>query len=629
MRVLAVTFAALLSLPMAHAFAKSDVMPAPHKAPREPVQQVTLYEAAPDYTPPPKPTGSLSNAIKVAAKTALSTDPNASKPSKQSAKEMAKESIAKANAKQLAKQSTVAKEPKEFEGVAKALDGERLMIGEKEIRLFGIVTPGISSNYGPQARQKLDAIIKGAVLCKVTDKDKDGRPIAFCGTVDTPDLSYEMLRQGWAMVDRKALKNNSLAEVYEKVEQEAQSLNKGLFAPMPMVNSVPLSNPSNTVTVPLVAPTTAQAAQTATQAAAQQSAPITAMGAKVETIKGGSRPAERDPVARGEEPRTALSLIVPETTATTTAPAATKPAEAAPAAQAAPQPAAQPAAKPAESASAATNSSTQGGFFERYQGIIGGLLWIFGALAFGGAAVIRDRMQLAEKRRALAAALNGELTSARHICRTRARELMRQRRLGEAESQPRPSQLWPRIRAVVYQAHVGSIGLLGSDLARRVASVYGQCADYAAYYQQTAMQRLPSATAVSETLSTLADHIDNILDGLAQIEYTGRPFVAEIIEDALPSDDGSDQQPEPTAEQQQHTRNSVNEEAQIIKERFERMAQSMVGMLGRKREAAIDPSVAPVAETAVAQATPEPESDIATEDAQDASNEETKPSQAA
>lgn len=311
MRVLAVTLAALLSLSSGSAFARSDVMPAPKKAPREPVQQVTLYEAAPDYTPPPKPTGSLSNAIKVAAKTALSNDPNASKPVKQSAKEMAKESIAKANAKELAKQSIVGKEAKEFEGVAKALDGERLMIGEKEIRLFGIVTPGISSNYGPQARQKLDAIIKGAVLCKVTDKDKDGRPIAFCGTVDTPDLSYEMLRQGWAMVDRKALKNNSLAEVYEKVEQEAQSLNKGLFAPMPMVNSVPISNPSNTVTVPLVAPTTVQAAQAAAQPSSSSSAPITAqpitaMGAKVETIKGGSRPAERDPVARGEEPRTAL-----------------------------------------------------------------------------------------------------------------------------------------------------------------------------------------------------------------------------------------------------------------------------------------------------------------------------------
>lgn len=307
---------------------------------------------------------------------------------------------------------------------------------------------------------------------------------------------------------------------------------------------------------------------------------------------------------------------MPETTTATTA---TKPAEA-PAAAPAPVTAKPTEAAPAPAATASSSSSPQGGFIERYQGIVGGVLWIFGALAFGLAAVIRDRMQLAEKRRALAAALNGELTSARHICRTRARELIRQRRLGEAENQPRPSQLWPRIRAVVYQAHVGSIGLLGSDLARRVASVYGQCADYAAYYQQTAMQRLPSGTAVSETLSTLADHIDNILDGLAQVEYTGRPFVAEIIEDVVATDDGSDQQPEPTAEQQQQTRNSVNEEAQIIKERFERMAASMVGMLGRKREPSVDPSVAPAENPAPA---------VAETATQEAPSEEAKPSQAA
>lgn len=601
MRVLAVTLAALLALSSGSAFAKSDVMPPPHKAPREPVQQVTLYEAAPDYTPPPKPAATLASAIKVAAKSALGSEVVSSKSSSKSsktsaAKEAAKESIAKANAKQLAKQSTVGKEPKEFEGVAKALDGERLMIGEKEIRLFGIVTPGISSNYGPQARQKLDAIIKGAVLCKVTDKDKDGRPIAFCGTVDTPDLSYEMLRQGWAMADRKALKNNSLAEVYEKVEQEAQSLNKGLFAPMPMVNSVPLSNPANTTTVPLVTPA------------------ITAMGAKVETIKGGGKPAEEPkivPLAQkpGEEPRTALSLIVPESTVTS------KPAAAAEPAKETPKEATPVAAAPAPATSSAVPASASGAsFMERYQGIIGGLLWIFGAAAFGVVVMVRDRIQLAEKRRALAAALNGELTSARHICRTRARELVRQRRLGEAETQPRPSQLWPRIRAVVYQAHVGSIGLLGSDLARRVASVYGQCADYAAYYQQTAMQRLPSGTAVSETLSTLADHIDNILDGLAQVEYTGRPFIAEPIEDIVPVDDA-----EYAAEQQQQTRNSVNEEARVIKERFERMATSMVDMLGRKRDTAIDPSVAPVTSTDAAQ-------DVVAEATDEASE---KPSQAA
>ncbi len=540
MRVLAVIFALLLLLTASQAIAaKSDIMPAPHKAPRVPVQQLTLYEPSEKYSPPPKPAANKPPTLKAAT-----------------GKEV------------IIKDATDLKDAKEFEGVAKALDGERLLIGEKEIRLFGIVTPSISSNYGPQARARLDAIIKGPVLCKVTDKDRDGRPIAFCGTVDTPDLSYEMLRQGWAMADRKALKNNTLAEVYEKVEQQAQAQNKGLFAPMPMVNSVPLSNPANTVMIPLV--------------------PASAAGITKETVKAEEPKAEpAKPEVATDLPGTAFSIIRPVdpskfiqpaavTTANAAAPVAVKvevPAEAK-----------APAVEKPVATQAAPKQEQSEGFFERYQAIIGGFLWVFGAFAFGGAMVVRDRLKEIEKRKALAAALNGELTSARHICRSRARELIRRRHMGEDDTQLRPSQLWPRIRALVYQAHVGSIGLLGSDLARRVAAIYGQCADYAVYYQQTAMQRLPSGAAVSETLSNLAEHIDGILDALAYVEQTGKPFVAGAGDEVVAAEPVEAENQ--SADNQEHARNSVNEEARIIKERFERMATSMVDMLGRKREAA-------------------------------------------
>ncbi|MBY0429050.1 MAG: thermonuclease family protein, partial [Alphaproteobacteria bacterium] len=467
------------------------------------------------------------------------------------------------------KDSRDLKDAKEFEGIAKALDGERLLVGEKEIRLFGIVTPSISSNYGPQARGRLDAIIKGPVLCKVTDKDRDGRPIAFCGTVDTPDLSYEMLRQGWAMVDRKALKNNSLAEVYEKVEQQAQAQNKGLFAPMPMVNAVPLSNPANTVTVPLVPASAANINKEPAKA-------------EVPKIEAKVEPAKTE--VTKELPGTALSLV--QTADGNKSPQASAPVVA----KAEPIKTEEPkiVEKPQAEKAAAPQAPQSEGFFERYQSIIAGFLWVLGIFAFGGAMVGRDRLQEISKRKALAAALNGELTSARHICRTRARELTRRRHMGEDDTQLRPSQLWPRIRALVYQAHVGSIGLLGSDLARRVAAIYGQCADYAVYYQQTGMQRLPSGAAVSETLSNLADHIDSILDALTYVEQTGKAFIA-------PSEEGMVAEPAEAesqiAENQEQARNSVNEEARIIKERFERMATSMVGMLGRKREAANSPVV--------------------------------------
>jgi hypothetical protein len=241
-------------------------------------------------------------------------------------------------------------------------------------------------------------------------------------------------------------------------------------------------------------------------------------------------------------------------------------------------------------------------------------------------------MQMVEKRKALAAALSGELTAARHICRTRASELIRRRRLGEEETQLRPSQLWPRIRAVVYQAHVASIGLLGSDLARRVASIYGQCADYATYYQQTTFQRVPSGAAVSQTLSNLADHIDTILDGLAYVEQSGKAYlVATPDEAAVAVNDISAEQ---QAEQEQQARQSVEEEARAIKERFERMATGMVDMLGRKREvpnSAVSAAQAGVQQevvaevpappaTVIAEAAPvaeqaEPEQDVPAQDA--------------
>ena len=561
MRVLAITFAVLLSLTAGYAVAaKNDVMPAPKKAPRVPVQQLTLYEPSEKYTPPPKPSTTKPPSLKAAT-----------------GKEV------------ILKDSRNLKDAKEFEGMAKALDGERLLVGEKEIRLFGIVTPSIASNYGPQARQRLNGIIKGPVLCKVTDKDADGRPIAFCGTVDTPDLSYEMLRQGWAMVDRKALKNNTLAEVYEKVEQQAQAQNKGLFAPMPMVSAVPLSNPSNSVTIPLVSTTTA------------------GLNTDTKTEEPKTDAAKSEP-AKVEETKQEVTKVLPGTAFSfvQTIDASKSVVPIVPVVAAKPEPVKTEEAKAPEKVAAekpAVIQAAQGaGFFERYQAIVGGFLWVLGAFAFGGAMVARDRFQEISKRKTLAAALNGELTSARHICRTRARELTRRRHMGEDDKQLRPSQLWPRIRALVYQAHVGSIGLLGSDLARRVASIYGQCADYAVYYQQTGMQRLPSGAAVSETLLNLADHIDGILDALAYVEQTGKPFVA-ANDDTIVTESAEVEQR--VTENQEQARNSVNEEARIIKERFERMATSMVDMLGRKREATNSPVVV-AGDTSAQVATAEP-----------------------
>lgn len=422
--VLALVFSLALMVPEAWAAKGSDIMPPPQKAPRTPVQREALKDAT--------------------------------------------------------------KEPREFEGKARAIDGERLLITDREVRLFGIVTPSLSSNFGPQARSNLDALLQGnLVLCKTTDRDKEGRPIAFCGTVDVPDISLEMLKRGWAMVDRKAIKGSPLLDVYEKAEQEALTANKGLFAPQPLATVVPISNPSKSVVVPTPPP---------------EGKPGSDVKMEVKQTATDSMP-----------------VFIPASGTAEQAPIAAKKESV---------PFAPPSGRDGVSAAAGGDHPS---FVERFQILISAFLVLVAAMAFAGSFVVRGRERTAEKRRALAAALRGELMAARHIARTRARELLR-RRVGDAEAQPRPSQLWPRLRAMVYQAHVGRIGELGAELARQVASIYGQCADYAVYYQQAAQQRLPSAQAVAETLNTLADHIEIVLEALAQVEASGVPF--RLIDEA-------------------------------------------------------------------------------------------------
>lgn len=432
MRVIVLVLAALAALTGGGpAEARDDIMPPPKPAPRIPVEALILEGSVKDTLPPVRP---MHDAREVKTAAATAREPRS---------------------------STDTQDPRELEGRGQALDGERITVGGREVRLFGIVTPALTSSYGPQTRLYLDRMLSNSnVLCKVTSQDTEGNPVAFCGTVKVPDLSYEMLRQGWAMVDRRTLKGNALSGVYEKAEQEAQTQNRGIFAPAPMAMAVPVSDPTKAVTVPM--PETAQAPE----------------------------PVASAPVL--PDIRSALQKL---------------------SAGAEEVPAAEP--------------GTAGDFIERYQILLGAFVLMLAAGIFGFFLLWREKRVLKEKRRALAAALRGELMSARLICRTRARELLKQKK---TEIEPRhPSQLWPRVRSIVYQAHVSQLGLLGAELARQVASVYGQCADYAAYYQSNAVQRMPIPHVVGETLTTLAEHMDTLLQGLHEVEVTGKALLGEDI----------------------------------------------------------------------------------------------------
>jgi endonuclease YncB( thermonuclease family) len=449
MRLFAVTLAALIigfSLPLQ---ARDDIMPPPKPAPRIPVERETLYE---NENLKFAASGSMKEPVRVTAKA--------------SPKVMPKET---------------AQESKEVEGAAQAVDGERLNVEGTEIRLFGIVTPSLSSNYGPQARQNLEEMLVGTVLCKLTDKDREGRPVAFCGTVEVPDISYEMLRQGWAMADRRGLKDNALSEIYAKAESEAQSANRGIFAPTPMATVIPLTNPGKSITI-------------ADSAVAQ----------------------DGDGIERTEDKPVAVATAAPA---------------------------------PSKTPAMAIDSGFL--FVERYQTLLAAGLLLLAAMIYASASVMREKARVRETRRAVAAALRGELMAARHIFRTKSRDLI----YAKAESGKnalRPSQLWPRIRTAVYQANITSIGLLGSELARRVASVYGQCTDYAMYFQQAQASRLPAPRAVAETLSVLAKHMEVVLEGLAQVEGSGRSYTppATVVEVPTQLDDEEKTETETAASKQ-------------------------------------------------------------------------------
>ncbi|MDR3448275.1 MAG: thermonuclease family protein [Alphaproteobacteria bacterium] len=150
------------------------------------------------------------------------------------------------------------------------------------------------------------------------------------------------------------------------------------------------------------------------------------------------------------------------------------------------------------------------GFFERYQLLLATCLMLATALSVIGAMWARKRSEKIDEHRSLAAALRGELMAARGVCIGRIKNI-------ESEEDDRAST-WPRIRATLYQAYVGRIGLLGAELARQVTSIYGQASDYASFYSPTGVAH---DTPKKHALETLVRHIDEILPRLALIEQSG------------------------------------------------------------------------------------------------------------
>lgn len=218
-------------------------------------------------------------------------------------------------------------------------------------------------------------------------------------------------------------------------------------------------------------------------------------------------------VGATQSANTASSVRPAATAATAAATTAANPAVAAKATPVAVQPIVTPTAETVTVVENTTSTSRTTLWLEA-MGLLGVL---FGMLAWldnrhTRRERLRHDLEVSSERQVLAAALSGELSAARDICEARAAQIV----------SGRGKPTWPRLRTYVYQSHVEHIGLLGSVLARQVASIYGQMADYAASHREES--ETASAAAMARTLARLCGYIEIALEGLADVEQTGDAY---------------------------------------------------------------------------------------------------------
>lgn len=356
-------------------------------------------------------------------------------------------------------------------GLARAIDAERLKVGDTELRLFGVVIPAMNAPHGNEAHNELEKLLLNEVVtCRVQERDKAWRLLASCKTDKHSDLSQVMLQEGWAVVARGTVADTNFADLYLAAESKAQLQRLGMWAEPKIAEAKPDAKADDA------------AAKTATGAADKSAGDKTADAEKTETSK--SSPAGSTPAlaaATAALPQLQVPTMLPPEVMTT--------------------------------ASAAPDNVPVWVWFAGFAPMGVMILYSLGQIAL-------RRYEYTQERKALAAALRGELMAARAICISRADTLGY-----GSEAISKLSTVWPRLRSTLYQAYVGRLGLLGPELARRVSSLYGQFSDYAQFYatrpNAEAAGKIDNAT-VQQTLFTIIDHIEDTLNNLQQVEASGK-----------------------------------------------------------------------------------------------------------
>jgi len=377
---------------------------------------------------------------------------------------------------------------REVEGPALIIDGEHLHVNDIDLRLFGVVPPQLSASFGPQARAALDELTRGQnVSCHVRDRDHDGRFLATCLTANgRADLALELLRRGLAVTARGSLQPTDLAAPYAAAEQASQAKKLGLWSVVPP--------PPAAIPAPTPAPVIISGSSSAPAPAAEPKKEEKAADNTVSVLltdKTTSSFGGLSLFTTGHETGLTDKASSQASLPTTVSGKFSPPEE--------------------ESASAP-------GFFARYQLLFTGLVMLMTAFGIMAVLAVQRRRDQRDEMKAIAAALRGELLAARAVC------LARLKTWNETDDR---DTVWPRLRATLYQAYVGRLGWLGAVLARQVASIYGQAADYTAYFAPGG-EAQGGIEAKRQALQTLIHHIEEVLPRLAAIEQSGARPKGEI-----------------------------------------------------------------------------------------------------
>ena len=120
-----------------------------------------------------------------------------------------------------------------FSGIGHAKDGDSLMVGDREVRLFGIDAPewaqtctrgGRDWACGQVAASELEKLVTGKyVSCVAVNADVYGRTVSQC-TVDGVDVNRAMVAKGYAVAYRH------YSTAYVSAEESARVSRRGIWA---------------------------------------------------------------------------------------------------------------------------------------------------------------------------------------------------------------------------------------------------------------------------------------------------------------------------------------------------------------------------------------------------------------